>query len=103
MPRPRLVATALLVAVVAGGCSLAARRHPCWAFLQHRYQGHLPSDFVRALARECGAVREIGRWRAPTGYYWRRERPASLDLRDVRTINDGHELAPCPAPGLSGR
>ena len=103
MPRSRLVATALVVAVAASGCSVIARQHPCWAFLQHRYQGHLPSDFVRKLARERGAVRQIGRERAPTGYYWRLARPLRLDLHDVRTINHGHELASCPAPGIPDR
>jgi hypothetical protein len=103
MPRPRLVAAAVLVAVAASGCSLVARTHPCWAFLQHRYQGHLPSDFVRALARERGALRQVRHWRAPTGFYWRRARPPSLDLHDVRTVNDGHELVACPAPGIPER
>jgi len=103
MSRPRLVAAAVLVVLAASGCSLVARRHPCWAFLQHQYSGRLPSNFVRTLARERGALRQAGRWRAPAGYYWRRARPASLDLRDVRTLADGHELAPCPAPGLPKR
>ena len=90
-------ARALLVAglTLAPACSLLARDHPCYPYLDHHYHGAIPPDVVRTLAHEHGARRTIGRYRAPTGFYWR-VREGSLDLHDLRMVKDDHELVACP-------
>lgn len=92
--RPR---RALLFAgiVLASGCSLLARDHPCYPYLEHHYHGTIPKDVVGALAHEHGARREMGHYRAPTGFYWRL-RKGSLDLYNLRTVMRDHELVACP-------
>ena len=103
--RPRIVEAmvsarrvrALLLAglALAGGCSLMARDHPCYPYLAHHYHDGIPKDVVGTLAHEHGARRQVGRYKAPTGFYWR-VRQGSLDLRDMRMVLDDHELVACP-------
>ncbi len=95
MPRRALV---VALALAATGCALAAREHPCWAYLDHQYQGHVPAELSHRLARERGTRRTVGKYRAPTGWYWR-HRHASADVTDVRTVVGDWELTHCPVLG----
>jgi hypothetical protein len=90
----RLARAAL--ALLAGGCALAARNHACYPYLAHRHGGDVPAELARALAREGDTQRRVERYRAPVGYYWRPRRGGSLDLGTVRTVVGDYELAPCP-------
>ena len=102
-------AVVLLCVSLCGGCALAARDHACWPFLAHQYQGHVPADLTGRLARERGTRRQVGTYRAPSGYYWRRRGRPSFDLREIRTIMGDYELSRCPnaivtrAPGGAER
>src|SRR5262245_51046880 len=97
---PEIALSVLLVT----GCGLRARNHPCWAYVSHHYQGAIPKDVMRMLSHDPGATRQVGRMRAPTGWYWRRSTPATADVNDIRTVAGGHELARCPGvPIDSGR
>ncbi len=89
-------AVAALVALVTAGCALAARDHPCYPYLVDRYHGTVPRAVVTLLAHERGARRTVRSQRAPSGWYWRRAGPRSLDVGEIRTLADGHELVPCP-------
>ena len=90
-------ATLPLLATLAGtGCALAARDHACWPFLAHQYGGHVPAELSKRLAHESGTRRQVGTYRAPVGYYWRRRQAPSLDVRQVRTLMGDYELAACP-------
>src|SRR5262245_37398311 len=96
------LAIALLLPLA--GCSLRARNHPCWAYVANHYHGAIPRDVMRTLSHDPGATRQIGRMRAPTGWYWRRSTPATMDVNDIRTVASGHELTRCPGvPIDSGR
>ena len=94
--RPAASQGLLLAALLAGGCSLAARQHPCWAYAKHQFGGTVPPAVVRLLAHDKGARREVARHRAPTGYYWRQVRREGVDLREIHTVLADHELAACP-------
>jgi hypothetical protein len=85
-----------LVALGAAGCTLAARDHACWPLLAHQYHGHVPDEVVRALAREHGTRKQVGPYHAPAGYYWRKRRPSTLDVHDIRTLMGDYEMARCP-------
>jgi hypothetical protein len=88
----------LLLALLAAstGCALLARDHPCWPWLEHRFEGQVPPAVVRQLAREPRARRRVGRHRAPAGFYYHPARPPTLDGPLVHEVTDGWELAPCP-------
>ena len=86
----------LLCLSLCAGCALAARDHACWPFLAHQYQGHLPGDLTRRLARERGTRRQVGTFRAPSGWYWRRRGHPSYDVTEIRTLMGDYELARCP-------
>ena len=88
-------------ALVAAGCALAARDHPCWPFLAHQYRARLPPELVRRLARERGAHKVVRGRRAPVGFYWRPERAAG-PFDEVRTVWAGYELAQCERAGPPG-
>ena len=93
-----LVGRVVLALVVAGaaGCALAAHDHACWPFLAHQYHGHVPADVVRTLAREHGTRKQVGRYHAPSGFYWRKHRSSTLDVHDIRTVLGDYEMARCP-------
>jgi hypothetical protein len=91
----RVRALVLLGLTLAGGCSLMARDHPCYPYLEHHYHGAIPKDVVGKLAHERGARRQMGNYKAPTGFYWR-VRQGSLDLREMRMVLHDHELVSCP-------
>ena len=91
-----VIASSLLV-VAGAGCGLRARDHACYPYLDHLFQGHVPGEVKQKLARERGTRKQVGRYRAPVGYYWRRQREAPLDVKEVRTRLGEYELARCPA------
>ena len=86
----------VLALVVLPGCTLMAHDHACYPFLAHQFGGHVPAEVMRTLAHERGTRKEVGRARAPVGFYYRRAPPATVD--DMRTVVGGdYELARCPA------
>jgi hypothetical protein len=89
---------AVAVGVALAGCSFLARDHPCWPYLADRFGGKVPPEIVRRLAFERGARRRNGRWKAPTGFYWRKAEPVEDDEPGVvaREIQGDRELVPCP-------
>jgi hypothetical protein len=89
----------VVLLALAAGCSLAARDHACWPYLQHQYRGHVPPDLVRTLAHEHGTRKQVRDFKAPVGWYWRRA-SGSLDLEDVRRVSGGYELRRCPVAAL---
>jgi len=86
----------VLLACGAAGCALVAREHACWPFLAHQYHDQVPAELVHTLAHEHGTRRRVGRYPAPSGYYWRRHRGERLDVQDIRTLVGDYELARCP-------
>jgi hypothetical protein len=94
------MARLLVAAVALAGCSLMARDHPCWPYLDHHYHGAIPKNVVHQLAHEHGARRQVGHYRAPTGFYWR-VRQGTLDVNELRTVVDNHELVACPGAPIA--
>ena len=97
----RALAVVLVGSLCATGCALVARDHACWPFVAHQYEQYgapVPAEVTHRLAHEHGTRKQVGASRAPLGWYWRRRKPPSLDVTDVRTISGDWELAPCPGP-----
>ena len=94
-------AASALLFVALSGCTLAARDHACWPFVDRQYQGHVPGDLKRTLAREHGTRKEVGRQRAPIGYYWRKRQTPTLDVMEIRTLKKNYELAACPRTNVT--
>jgi len=86
----------LLPLAVLAGCTLLARDHACYPFLAHQLGGHVPNDVLRTLAHERGTRKQVGRQRAPMGYYFRRRGTPAPAVIEVRTAMGGYELARCP-------
>lgn len=91
----------VLAALGLSGCTLLARDHPCWPFLDDRFDGHVPYDVVKQLARERHAKKHIGGSVAPIGSYWRPARPINdpdhANGVVYHTEHPGWEIVPCPA------
>jgi hypothetical protein len=85
------------VLLLAGGCSLAARDHACWAYLKRAYRGEVPASVVGTLARERDTKRSAGRYKAAIGWYFRPRVGGTADPSDVRMWVEDYELARCPA------
>lgn len=89
---------AIAVALGTAGCTLAAHNHPCWPWVDHRFEGRVPPEVVKELTHDRGARREVMGRRAPTGAYWR---PRHGGLRSHDPFSRW-ELARCPS-GPPGR
>lgn len=88
----RVVLVSTLLALTC--CTLAAHDHACYPFVAHQLRGHVPESLLRTLARERGTRKQVGRYRAPVGYYLRpRRAPPAVD---TWTVVDKYELARCP-------
>jgi len=83
----------MVLALGPAGCSVVAHNHPCWPYVEHRFQGHVPPEVVHDLAHERGAKREVMGRRAPTGAYWR---PRKSGLRTGDRFSRW-ELTRCPS------
>ena len=96
------VAALLALCTAAAGCALAARDHACWPYLAHQFHSRLPPEVTRILAHEHGTLKEVRRFHAPRGYYWRRRGTPAPDVREVRTFMGDYELARCPSAIIPG-
>jgi hypothetical protein len=96
----RVVERGAVVAIFVSlaGCSVLARDHACWPYLEKTFHGEVPPEVVRELALERSRKR-VGSNTAAPGYYWRKARKLTdAEKADGATVRayQGWEIVPCP-------